>query len=192
MIISQDPQEIQAALALMKKCELRRVSLHECRVTAGEPESSGKPPFSLSLSHDATASSVLDGTLRIMVCFRVASHDKSDPANLLFEVQCSFELLYDLTDKSFIPEASSIAAFTNGNAIFNCWPYAREFVQSMTSRMALSPPPLPLLKIAPKPAAEVPPTLANPEKKAGRRLAKRRNASAIVAEPKRPEDPSQK
>jgi hypothetical protein len=77
---------------------------------------------------------------------------------LLFGVECAFDIDYEIEDKSYIPSPESIAAFKDGNAIFNCWPYAREFVQNITIRMAVHPPPLPFLRIVPKrkPKAEVP------------------------------------
>jgi len=110
------------------------------------------------MSQSATANPIVDANLGILASFQIGGFDSSEPAKLLFEAECTFELLYELIDKSFKPESASIAAFKDGNAIFNCWPYAREFFNSVTTRMALSPPPLPLLKIIPK--LNPPPQLA--------------------------------
>jgi hypothetical protein len=50
-----------------------------------------------------------------------------------------------------VPPQQELDAFKAGNAIFHCWPYTRELVQSMTMRMGLAIPPLPFLRLAPKP-----------------------------------------
>lgn len=39
------------------------------------------------------------------------------------------------------PSEQHVVAFHGGNAIFNCWQYFREFIQSATARMGF--PPLP-------------------------------------------------
>jgi hypothetical protein len=149
MIISQRPEEIRAALALQSKCELRRVALRQCSASAGDVQPL-KGPFSLRVSHDSAAHSVVDGILRIEVRFQIESHDAAESPLMVFEVHCSFALDYELDDRSFQPSAESIAAFKDGNAVFNCWSYAREFFQSIASRMELVPPPLPLLRIVPQ------------------------------------------
>src|ERR1035437_9701246 len=149
MIISQKPEEIREALALQSKCELKRVALRQCHASAeGAEEANG--PFSLRVSHNSTANAIKDGILRVEVRFQIASYDAAEPPAMVFEVHCSFTLDYELEDPSFQPSAESIAAFKDGNAVFNCWSYTREFFQSIASRMELTPPPLPLLRIIPQ------------------------------------------
>ena len=149
MIISQKPEEIRDALALLSKCELKRVALRECHASA-EATKEAKGPFSLRVSHNSTANAILDGILRIEVRFQIESYDAADPPSIIFNFQCSFALDYELEDRSLPPSAEAIAAFKDGNAVFNCWSYVREFFQSIASRMGLAPPPLPLLKIVPQ------------------------------------------
>jgi len=151
MIISQEQEEIRAALALNAKCELKRVALRECRLTLEGSEETLQGPFAFSISHSSVVNSAPEGLMQIQVRFDFESHDKSDPPMPLFKLRCAFNLDYEFEDKSFQPPPESIAAFKDGNAVFNCWPYVREFVQSMTSRMELHPPALPLLRIVPKP-----------------------------------------
>ena len=74
----------------------------------------------------------------------------------VFSVECVYELCYRLKE-DYKPQADEIEAFKNGNAVFNCWPYFREFFQNLTARMGQTPPPLPLLRIVPKPATPVKP-----------------------------------
>jgi len=74
----------------------------------------------------------------------------------VFSVECAYELCYGL-EEGYRPEGNEIEAFKNGNAIFNCWPYFREFFQNLTSRMDQAPPPLPFLRVAPRPVVSTAP-----------------------------------
>lgn len=151
MVISQEQDEIRAALTLQTKCELKRVVLRHCHVSHDGSEETSSPPFSLRISTNSIANAIGDdGALRIEVRFHVQSYDSAAPPVLLFSIECAFEVEYELAE-GFHPTPDSVDAFKDGNAIFNCWPYAREFVQNVTSRMEMNPPALPLLRMIPKP-----------------------------------------
>jgi hypothetical protein len=167
MLISQTQEELKTASALIAKCELKRVRLHRCVASLeAEPETLNQP-FKLRALYNSTAGEIVDQRLPVQVQFGFESFDASTEEIVLFKIDCWFDLDYELEAK-YQPSAEAVEAFKNGNAIFNCWPYARECVQSITARMALQPPPLPLLRIAPKkpttkpettvPASQVPTT----------------------------------
>jgi hypothetical protein len=147
MIISQEPDAIKSAHLLQSRCELIRVALRQCHASVEGPQADKKPPFSLRVSHNSIAHALLDSILRIEVHFQVQSFDTSEQPSLIFSIDCAFDLDYVIEDKTYQPSRDSIAAFKDGNAVFNCWSYAREFVHSITSRMELQPPPLPLLRV---------------------------------------------
>jgi hypothetical protein len=151
MTISQTPEEIKAAFALQSKCELKRISLRQCHASLEGAEGVLKHPLFLKVvSHSAVANPVTSGTLRIEGRFHFQGCDSSPEPVTVFSAECVFELDYQLQDESFKPAQDSLAAFKDGNAIFNCWPYAREFVNDLTSRMELRTHPLPFLRIVPK------------------------------------------
>ena len=151
MIISQSQEEIRVAAALQSKCELKRVGLRQCHASLERTEDELTGPFSLRVSHNSVANAIVDGILRIETRFQAQGYDSADPPVLLFSIECAFDLDYQIQDKAFEPAPQSIAAFKDGNAIFNAWPYARELVNSLTSRMDLHAPPLPFLRMIPKP-----------------------------------------
>ena len=165
MIISPTQEEIRAGWALQMKCELKRVALRQCRVSFEGTEGTFKGPFSLKHTYSSKANPLKDGALRIEVQFRFQGSDKSEPPLPLFSVECTFDLDYEIQDKSFQPLPESISAFKDGNAIFNCWPYTREFLHDMASRMELQLPPLPFLRILPQPKAVQAATPAPPIKR---------------------------
>lgn len=149
MVISQEQSEINAARELTAKSELRTVRLRRCTADLQGEESSLAAPFGLAHSYNTTAS-LLDGILRVEVAFNFQSFDASEGKVALFSISCSFDLDYEV-EQGYQPDVQAINAFKDGNAIFNCWPYARECVQNITMRMGLRPPALPLLRMAPKP-----------------------------------------
>ncbi|HUA84656.1 MAG TPA: hypothetical protein VMB85_12400 [Bryobacteraceae bacterium] len=149
MIISQEYRDVEAARELIARSELKRVRLRRCFADLQGEEEVLKEPFGLAQSHN-TSATVLENLLRVEVAFNFQAFDASEAKVSLFSVQCSFELDYQI-EEGFRPEQEAINAFKDGNAVYNCWPYARECVQNLTGRMALRPPPLPLLRVIHKP-----------------------------------------
>lgn len=164
MIISQEQKDIEAARELTAKSELKRIRLRRCVGDLQGEEHSLKEPFGLAQSHNAMAT-LIDNLLRVEVAFNFQAFDASDSKVSLFSIQCTFDVDYEI-QQGFHPEQISIDAFKDGNAVFNCWPYARECVQSITSRMGLRPPPLPLLRMSPKPKPSVKASPPKPESEA--------------------------
>ena len=156
MVISQEPEEIRNAMALQTMCDLRRVALRSCQSSVESTEAIDRSAMSFRLSHSSSANAVLDGVLRIQVKFCVRGENGTEPPLRLFSLECAFDLDYELHDKSFQPRPESVTAFKDGNAVFNCWPYTREFVHNIMARMGLDLPPLPFLRIVPKQAASEP------------------------------------
>ena len=152
MIISQGQEAINAARELTAKSEIKQIRLRQCRAQLQGEETQLKAPFGLAEAHNTTAN-FIDNMLRVEVAFNFQAFDASDGKVPLFFIECSFELDYEV-QKEYTPDREALDAFKDGNAVFNCWPYARECVQSMTSRMALHPPPLPLLRVIPKPKSK--------------------------------------
>ena len=168
MLISQTPEEIKAGSALIAKCQLKHVRLHRCLASLEAESEALTQPFKLRALYNSIAGEIVDQRLPIQVQFSFESFDASKEETVLFKIECAFDLDYELEPK-YQPTAESVEAFKNGNAIFNSWPYARECVQTITAKMALQPPPLPLLRIAPKkPASPVvapvaPPPVPDPQ-----------------------------
>jgi hypothetical protein len=150
MIISQSPQEIQSAIALQLKVELARIALRDCRASNTASEVDVKGPVVISVAHASSVKHPIKEFLQIEVSFKIRGVDSATPSAEIFSIECSFNLDYRMTDPSFKPLEESILAFKEGNAVFNCWPYTREFIQNITSRMAINTPPLPFLRITPK------------------------------------------
>jgi hypothetical protein len=123
-------------------------------------------PETLSLEHkcytDSPATS--DKKKHLFLCnFRVAAFDGKEANKLIMKIEASFCTSY--VEKSqpdpLIPDddgsAETLLAYVEHfmtiNPISHAWPYWREFVQNMSSRMGFPALTVPLLEIVPKKSA---------------------------------------
>jgi hypothetical protein len=86
-----------------------------------------------------------DGVLGVhtMVHVHVSESEKSED---LVSIRAVFEILYQLPEGLAVGN-DELEAFARSNGVFNAWPYFREFVQSMATRMGLPPILLPLFRL---------------------------------------------
>ncbi|MGB9456894.1 MAG: hypothetical protein WCB12_12675 [Bryobacteraceae bacterium] len=151
MQISQTNEQIQALSDLQAKCDIQAVTLLSCNVTRAKSGHSFKEPFSVRPALSNVSPSRRGDRILVEVSFEYSAWDASDPPERLFAVNCTFEVAYDLGG-GYVPSEDQLSSFGRGTAVFNCWPYAREFLQNITSRMGHQAPALPHLRIVPKKA----------------------------------------
>lgn len=156
LLIEHDREQLKSVLAVQRHAELTRLRLLRCEAEVFDWQAEPGASLSLSLKREAKHQPSPKGTLRIEVEFEFLAKSSSESAQHVFRVRCVYDLEYRLSE-DFRPSEEQVAAFKDGNAVFNCWPYAREFVHDLTTRMGLQVPPLPLLRIVPKVSAEGPP-----------------------------------
>lgn len=106
-----------------------------------------------------------DGTFVVVAGVETRVSPSDDPKAVPYvQVKVSFEVSYRLPD-GFSATRQELEEFARVNAVFNVWPYFREFIQSTTARMGLPPIVLPLYRV-PKTtqteAAKAQPTGASP------------------------------
>jgi preprotein translocase subunit SecB len=75
----------------------------------------------------------------------VILHVNGEP-HLAFHINVTILLKYEIAS-GFEPTEEQVLAFSDLTAIGDAWPYAREFIQDVTSRMGLPTSPLPTLRI---------------------------------------------
>jgi hypothetical protein len=157
MQISQTKEQMRALIALQENCEMLNVNLLSCTATKAKEGTQFKEPYSAKPAL-SNISPLLQGEAFIVeVSFEYNAWDSSEPPQRMFCVNCTFEASYRLKD-GYSPSKEEAASFSRGTAVFNCWPYAREFLRDITARLGHPTPPLPLLRIVPKKAPAQPPT----------------------------------
>jgi hypothetical protein len=153
MLISPTREEFRAAQSLQTHCEIRQIALLRCAGWKAPEGTRLSEPYTLNEAH-SSAARLVDDILAVEVSFEAYAVDANKTK--VFSAECVYELCYGLKE-GYRPEGNEIEAFKNGNAIFNCWPYFREFFQNLTSRMGQAPPLLPFLRVAPRPVASAEP-----------------------------------
>lgn len=154
--IQQTKEELQSSAIFQRNAELKGISLVECRCSADEALASAQGALRLNLKNESEARPVTEQTVNFIVKLTVRGQPADLPASAeapALQVSGSFALSYQLKP-GYEPKAEEMNAFKEGNAIFNCWPYFREFVQSMCSRMGLQITPVPLLRLVPPPSSD--------------------------------------
>jgi len=187
MQISQDSREITSAFAVQSRCELKRILLSSCEALRNGDETDFQSPFELKFAHECLKTQIHASRLVIELRFSFEGKDSSESERSMFRVGCGFELIYDLHGK-VRPTDEEIDAFKKGNAVFNCWPYVREFVQQTAARMGFQPPPIPLLRIQPKLESEDVPPAVTPQDlvqhSSGQSKPRRNRSGQTVSAPK--------
>jgi hypothetical protein len=115
------------------------------------------------LSRDDDDSFVLES---VLCNFRVAAFSEKSPKKLIMKIEATFCTSFDLNldlvpdldhddeDKDYWETFRVLWVYFNQiNPITTAWPYWREFVQSMSTRMGFPALTVPLLEIVPKKAA---------------------------------------
>lgn len=156
--IQQERAKVKAAHRFQIHADLRDVQLLDCSASIAETRAESEGQLLLGLRLETTVLSSVQGCARFAV--RIVVHgDPKDgegkPEQHLFEVACRYALQYALK-ADYTPSQEELGAFKEGNAVFQCWPYSRELVQNLTTRMGLQMPPMPFLRLAPKPVAKKP------------------------------------
>jgi hypothetical protein len=96
---------------------------------------------------------LLGPRLTIPVGFRFKALSEKEHSEVI-AITCQLRVEYELAD-GYNPSPEEVTAFKDGNAIFNCWGYLREYVQNTVARMNFPPVALPFLRLAPKPTSAV-------------------------------------
>ncbi len=156
IIIEQDENEFRAASEFSNHAELDRVTLVHALVDKASNIGELPRPLELSFDYEPGVAAVKSGCANLQVRFHFRAADAAH--NDAVTVKCTLEASYSLAE-DYSPESNVVHAFHSANAVFNSWPFFREFVQSTVLRMNMPAPPVPLLRIVARPKDKSP-TLA--------------------------------
>ena len=166
MRISQTTEQISALRSFQDHCEIETITLQSCTVTRAKTGAQFNEPFSVKPTLSNVSFFHQGEQFVVEVSFEYAAWDSSEPPERIFLVNCTFEVCYRLRD-AYVPSDAERSSFSRGTAVFNCWPYAREFLRDITARLGHQVPVLPLLRITPKKAEAKPGVLESAQSPAG-------------------------
>jgi hypothetical protein len=168
MIIEQSKEQINDAIGFHSRAEIIFLRLARAKVwSRARITKSLGCPIDFDINFKPGSISLEEGSVILETDFLFAMNeaprDRPEEQQPLIRIECSFEAEYGFK-LGFMPSEPQIEAFRSANAVFNCWSFFREFVQSSVTRMHFPPPPVPFLKIVrktegPKIEPPSPPTL---------------------------------
>lgn len=151
IFIQQDPEEVKQSFSVQRRAEIVDVRLRSASVDSPRETTESTQKMSIDISFDPTVGVCENGRLSANIDFAVSASPENDDAVRIFGMKCSFRVTYQL-EEGFHPTPQEAKTFAAANAVFNVWPYFREFAQSMCSRLGFSSTPaIPFLKLIPKP-----------------------------------------
>jgi hypothetical protein len=151
----QDHDEVlKSAMAIASRVEIETVRLLASSVRLEHPNM--KAGLGVHLSHSVQSKVSEKGAIMVIPRFIMkGTTDKGGTEMTVVSIEATFLLTYSGEKLSEIsPE--QVAAFGQANGIYNAWPYWREFVQAMTTRMGLPPLVIPVFRLIGKDKSEKP------------------------------------
>jgi hypothetical protein len=137
-------REAELAETLQARMHLRDVSLFECEAKGAGPPNTPVEPVSLTADLDSAVSLQAGDGIDFAVTLRVACEEA-----LIFHIQVTYLVRYRYFDRAKPASKTELAAFRKGPPAMAAWPYIRETVHSLATRMGFPTEPLPLLRIVP-------------------------------------------
>ena len=149
--IEQDLNDTKMAVEVHQSTAISRIRLVRAKLSAPMLESatSASAPISVEFTFRSKALESPPDTLRIEITFKMTGTTPENPPSV--SVECAYAVDYTIIRPGFAPTTDQVKAFKDGNAIFNVWPYFREYLQSSLSKMGLPPLVAPFLCLRPKP-----------------------------------------
>jgi hypothetical protein len=138
-------RETAPAEALQARLHLKDISLLECEAQGAGPPNDAVDPIPLTADLDSRVSLVNKSEIDFAVTLRVACEE------VTFHIQTTFLVRYRLVEAAQPASKAELNAFCKSYPAIAAWPYMRETVQALASRMGFPTEPLPLLRLVVRP-----------------------------------------
>jgi preprotein translocase subunit SecB len=139
-------RETKPAEALQARLHLKDISLLECQAQGAGPPNEAVDPVSLTADLDSQVSLENNTEIDFAVTLRVTCEEE-----LTFHIQTTFLVRYRLVEAAKPASKAELNAFCKSYPAIAAWPYMRETVQALASRMGFPTEPLPLLRLVVRP-----------------------------------------
>jgi preprotein translocase subunit SecB len=142
-----------------KRVELKSVRLIEI---SGKCEPSIEGTLVPAVNLECKPGTPQPGILEVICEYTFTAHSNQAQA---VESTIKYLLVYEISGGAESPNAGDLAEFARANGTLNSWPFAREILYGLTSRMGYPPYTLPLMHFNTKPASPKVPTARDAEVK---------------------------
>jgi hypothetical protein len=148
IVIEQSQEEAKLAFEVHQHAALGRIRLARAKIESRAPEGAKGPLAVRFRIRSKALENAPKDVLRLEIAFRMDARQEGEQAYAAV-VDCAFETDYLLL-QGFVPGPDHVRAFRKGNAVFNVWPYFREFLQNNLVRMGYPPLTAPFLRLQPR------------------------------------------
>ena len=162
IVIEQTPDDVKLAFEVHQNAAIDRLRLARARVSSLAIDAIPNTRIAVKFNFKSKALDAPPNILRLEITFRmvgIQDVEAGDAERALMpvagkpeqvvSVECAFDVDYTLRE-GFDVTPEHVKAFKDGNAIFNAWPYFREFLQNNLLRMGLPILTAPFLRLQPK------------------------------------------
>lgn len=143
---TDDSIDLVAASRIAKRVDIREIRLTDLSMSM-KAEASNISRLVPTHEHSCAAERVEGDTIEVSCAytFKVRSNDVA-----LAEASMTYRIVYTLIGDE-APERSDVDQFARANGAYHSWPFARQEIFSLTSKMGFPPYTLPVLVYKPKP-----------------------------------------
>lgn len=145
--IAQDQERSKLAYSLQRRASIDLIGLTSIAAKCTKRAQDVTFPLQFWTQHEPEQALVSGQKLTTPVQFRFRVADDKDIE--VIYVHCVIQADYELSE-GYQPTTEEVEAFTESNAVLNCWPYFRELVQNTLTRMNYPPLSIPFLRLVPK------------------------------------------
>ncbi|GEM_PF-1210413 len=152
IVIQQSQEALKEAVHLHRNASMEKIRLSKASFASASASENPNQAVSLVFRFGSKAKPPQSGLLRLTVDFGIEGRPNDEKQTgatgqrPVFSLNCTYELDYRLR-AGFTPTKRQVKAFREGNAVFNIWPYFREYLQDTLARMGWPPLTAPFLRI---------------------------------------------
>jgi hypothetical protein len=151
LVAEVTPEIVKSAGRVAAGVELRNIFLLEGRAALApqfveEGCQFPKKGWSIQVGHSGKFTIQRKKTLRTTLQFNFRASETKSKGKPLLVIAATFIAEYEMAE-GFSPSTEDLNSFVHANAVFNCWPYWREYVHSTAARMNLPPLTLPFFRV---------------------------------------------
>ena len=147
MEIEKKVSEFKSLTKVVSRVDLNNIYMSNCNAER-KPDALEHDKLEAKISIKGDLLSKVNNDFNAIVKFSVEGRSGKDPEYIVVKIENEYVLNYSLKSNKDLTK-SDLEAFCSINAVYNAWPYWREFVQNMTNRMEMPVLTLPLLKFRP-------------------------------------------
>lgn len=149
--MTDDAIDIVAASRISRRVEIVEMSLSEIRANRKIDVGTGRR-LTPTYEYDCVPTKVGDGVIEVACSYSFKVHSSDQE---LAEANMTYHIIYKLLGDEPAAE-SDIKQFARANGAYHSWPFVRETIFSLTSKMGFPPYTLPVLSFLPKPKPSAP------------------------------------